>query len=103
MDYEFAKQLRDARFPGSENWYDDGKTIWGGTDTEPPAPTLPELIDALGEKFSYLTKMPGYWRVRISTFDVDDETSGYETDDYDAVTMEDAAAKAWLALNSKGV
>lgn len=103
MNYELAKNLKDAGFPNSQNWYDDGNTMWGGIEMEPPAPTLSELIEACGERFEGLRRCEdpdivtnyiwGAYAYLEGRTDASFEASGK--------TSEEAVAKLWLALNGK--
>jgi hypothetical protein len=83
MNYETAKKLKDAGFPfrrceyaaPSGNWA--GECACCGTATSSPGPsqvvpTLEELIEACGDKFSKLWKMPGgKWGACNPTWDMD--------------------------------
>lgn len=95
LHYEIARKLKNAGFP--YEWDiesdDSGFTEHGGVVYK--APTLSELIEACGEKFSRL----------VQTF----EPKGWEaktTDVFDRFTTigsipEEAVASLWLALNKK--
>lgn len=54
MNYELAKQLKDAGFPHSNTWED--KEHWFERENH-VMPTLEELIEACGEKFCCLYRI----------------------------------------------
>lgn len=117
MNYELAKQLKDAGFPFKVGTYEyrhceghlDSKEEWNdymdkcsGQGGEGQCscichsiPTLSELIEACGEGFNTLTR---YGK---------SVTSGYRAwgwngdDDCDGSTPEEAVARLWLELNKK--
>ena len=96
MNYEQAKQLKDAGFPipkEAENIMEmeesfDGKMI---------APTLSELIEACGEDFFALKVYhePDVEWVAMLRESTDDLSQTF------GKTPEEAVAKLWLALNKK--
>ena len=103
MNYELAKELKDAGFPfkehhpamGMENIIDFGD----GEDYK--VPTLSELIEACGNEFLSLTQISKVlfkenWR--CEWLSNDDEC--VEEDIY-GKTPEEAVAKLWLELNKK--
>ncbi len=83
MNYELAKQLKDAGFPQDECCV-HGKS---GHD-HVFEPSLSELIEACGDEFH------GLWRVMDEWFAKD--ARGLEIK---GSTPEEAVAKLWLALN----
>lgn len=88
MTYELAKQLKDARFPGSENWEfmeDEIRTLR-------PLPTLSELIEACGDEFKVLERVAKNKWIIVGS----DKRNPRLAD-----TPEEAVAKLWLALNKK--
>ena len=118
MEYELAKQLKDAGVPQERTllvWCtcqtdEDAKphhllrirnTLSGYTHGEilgsTAAPTLSELVEACGEPFRGLTKR--------QTAQWDWWASGYANGAVacGGKTADEAAAKLWLALNAKGV
>jgi len=87
MNYELAKQLKDAGFPKLDLVF--------VKDLKHFIPSLSELIDACGDKFHWLNKMK----------------SQYDEDVWNAMalskefgrgkTPEEAVAKLWIKLNKK--
>jgi hypothetical protein len=97
MNYELAKQLKDAGFPNSENWIEANVhekgicMVEGGSSEFSFVPTLSELIEACGDKFHDLCKgLNGRWT--CVSF-----TAVHSKGD----TPEEAVANLWLALNIK--
>lgn len=103
MDYELAKELRDAGFPQQiEGANGDGYFIRQRGCGECRVPTLSELIEACGAYISlqspqYLggeAEKDGYWRAigrngtRCTSF---------------GKTAKEAVARLWLALNKEKV
>jgi hypothetical protein len=108
MDYELAKKLKEARFPQeSVDWYfaQSKKDKWelysgGETPLEMPwykSPSLPELIEACGEKFENLTLEDGKWQCNYWI----DQEGGAEFRDSEGSTPEEAVALLWLSLQGK--
>lgn len=97
MNYELAKQLRDAGFPqcGNGRWIGPpDKIVWRSGDRA-YVPTLEELIEACGDKFFVLnaTNTRGQsntWYAAITNPNTIEAT---------AATAIEAVAKVWLALN----
>lgn len=88
MNYELAKQLKEAGFPQPEYTEDtkgdyysegDGKIIY--------VPTLSELIEACGGGFIYLAKDSNRWDAKSQTYIISKMSS-----------PEEAVAKLWLNL-----
>ena len=106
INYELAKELKDAGFPQNhqfeERAFSSEICIKCGCDGEkehgnlrPCVPTLPELIDACGDGFFSLGRDgSGKWRVNLER-KLGEE---YRTDIDD--TPEEAVAKLWLLLNA---
>lgn len=128
MNYELAKQLKDAGFPQRSGFHASNaencncKTKGLATSCHLAyIPTLSELIEACRENFESLCRVPDgqlvngetgksigvMWRAYPS------DTAYYEElkgdcqkeccGDYLASTPEEAVAKLWLALNEKDV
>lgn len=66
MNYELSKKLKDAGFPQKKSGIfafdevyetDEGNLITGNSAYKP---SLSELIEACGEKFSFIEKQHGY-------------------------------------------
>ena len=103
MNYELAKELKDAGFPqdGKEGLYVDfeGKVEFEGDPKNPKiedlfyCPTLSELIEACGDKFIQLEKSLNWWAIG--------EDEPLEPQQYEGNTPEEAVARLWLALNKK--
>jgi len=99
MNYELAKQLKDAGFPQRDaDWYtSDGQ--WIPENEREYIPTLSELIEACGEHFYGLLRGVGDgWQAG--------ESWNYDFFDLnkticDGSTPEEAVAKLWLELNKK--
>jgi len=90
MTYELAKQLKDAGFPGGEDWAmkDNGSNLYY-------IATLSELIEACGDDFILLmhsTNLP-----ENDAWVVWKKTGGMTF----GKTPEEAVAKLWLELNRK--
>jgi len=83
MNYELAKQLKDAGFPQSK-YCDHCGTDFG----DKYEPTLSELIEECGDDISYLEKKVNGWMVSNSMGLVE----------VVAPTPEEAVAKLWLKL-----
>lgn len=96
MNYELAKELKEARFPqtvGHEKvFHTYAHFIGGPADDEElyPQPTLSELIEACGD---------GFWTLSRSSVDSWIATDGVIRDCVGA-TPEEAVARLWLALNT---
>jgi hypothetical protein len=91
MNYELAKQLKDAGFLANRNFVHKSEIL--------PDPYLSELIRECGKKFHMLVR----WG--------DDSYKAHERYDFDmeqfmgeqgsGKTPEEAVAKLWLSLNKK--
>lgn len=92
ISYELAKKLREAGFPNLQSRNDDVLLDYAESIT------LEELIDACGDKFSYLSKKHGGWQAN-SIFIVKDNVAGQE--EWIGKTSLEAVANLWLALNKK--
>lgn len=96
MDYELAKQLKDAGFPlesikndGSASMYQTRSFFTADSDRAYMIPTLSELIEACGEDMFELRRNPG------KKWFAGDGESLYGT----GKTPEEAVANLYLALN----
>lgn len=92
MDYQLAKQLADSGFPYK----------WEKTDenNEPfEAPTLSELIEACGDNFVKLEKVPSGWGAFGRMEKYTDLTS--DTMQCGGLTPDVAVARLYLALNAR--
>lgn len=111
MNYELAKELKDAGFPLKYTKviyaifdlivYDGDEEVKkeGGFADYAIMPTLSELIEACGEGFYSLTKSVNGWfavdRRTMSKKDIEKSRSGVGT------TPEEAVARLWFALQNK--
>lgn len=100
MNYKLAKQLQDAGFPDSENWYEDGIGFVKSEgeylhEVEFEVPTLSELIEACGDKFRDLSLMSQDWITYGFRIELDELYTAR------GKTAEEAVAKLWLELNKK--
>lgn len=108
MNYELAKELKDAGFPqelgmGSDyyiNGATDNRHYKQNTDpavNDVKVPTLSELIEACGEEFHSLHRFKEGWQCRKPSEgwgnDYEVQSSG--------TTPEEAVARLYLALNKK--
>ena len=107
MDYELAKQLKDAGFPqyGDFMWVESYGRIerWPTTNIGQypsysllcTAPTLSELIEACGKDFKKL------WRHSNGILSAHSGTlSGKDAFQKDGETPEEAVARLWLAIKA---
>jgi hypothetical protein len=94
MNYELAKQLKDAGFPQQENSYQAIQTYPAkNAGVIPYYPSLSELIEACGDRFNSVCREPdGMWWA-------DWESKPLELEGDRATTPEEAVARLWLALN----
>jgi hypothetical protein len=109
MNYELAKQLKDAgfpqTFPDGRWYYDNLKELCQSCEdhgdvhtdqTHGIVPTLEELIEACGEEFgsvSLIVDDSSVKRWECQKWDGSDE--------YECSTPLEAVARLWLALNKK--
>lgn len=106
MNYELAKQLKEAGFPQPNANNSDGLNGYKGTSHQGKwltiingywfidgvyIPTLSELIEACGDEFAYLKR---YWPSKIWE-------AGCDTFEQQDSSPEEAVANLWLALNKK--
>lgn len=108
MDYELAKQLKNAGYPQVWNdgvWFqykrmrepdiytqdtEYGYPIRDTTKTEAIIiPTLSEIIEACGDDFLYLSRDAGRWDAKANTFIVSKMSS-----------PEEAVARLWLKIKA---
>jgi len=114
MNYELAKQLKDAGFPQKEhNAIFKTASLGFSTDVNGPnttfySPTLPELIEACGNDFDSLRvnkfftnskKFIAYFEALNSNQPEPIKARGMNG--FDGDTPEEAVAKLWLELNKK--
>lgn len=108
MNYELAKELKDAGFPQKER-----SIIVGNEDSfvaDPTrlnewlyAPTLSELIEACGERFAGIEKDPvvrGAEEWSAAAWVELEGDDGRQVSEF-GPTPEEAVARLWLALNKK--
>lgn len=93
ISYKLAKQLKDKRYPGSEDWKEEKGKMYFGFDNV-LEPTLSELIESCGDSFKLLTRFKEDMCIWIAGDDIDH----YITE---GKTPEEAVAKLWLELNKK--
>lgn len=97
MNYNLAKQLKDAGFPQNglgrtlthPGWQEMPKEEWEPTNAY--APTLEELIEACGDKLVSTYNTGSEWQLN--------EEAGSETPQVKGTTLKIAVARLWLALN----
>ena len=121
MDYKLAKQLKDAGFPQETLWYwieENGKWSletedhWNTVDGEwgmcrdikdmqhVSSPTLPELIEACGEKFEELVRFDSnVWQANPCGGNYQDLVCRGEKLTF--ATPEEAVSFLWLKINKK--
>ena len=101
MDYTLAKELKEAGFPGSEEWKEK-KVGEGHFQIQMPEPlmhelrpTLSELIRACGDEFQALMKEYSHAgdRYTCSSFHRHEHGTGS--------SPEEAVARLWLALSRR--
>ena len=92
MNYELAKELKEAGFPMRNQTGFDLETGKEVTELPVPVPTLSELIKECGTKFSSLLKMDrgGWWAKDFG----ENLGRGY--------SPEEAVARLWLIMNKNG-
>lgn len=105
MNYELAKQLKDAGFPHHWCSEDDCSCLVNGDSTKGTAcfPTLEELIEACGKRFSIL-----HMRHRGASaawgnhkWHAAAEPTSEDSNHVFADSPTEAVALLWLALNEK--
>lgn len=101
MNYELAKQLKDAGFPQKGNGlmlvrkgWETNKVVNYGVGNS-YAPTLEELIEACGDKLVSAYNNGKEWLLN--------EEAGSEVPQVSGSTLTEAVARLWLALNKKGI
>jgi len=104
MNYELAKQLKDAGFPQSKQWGEitdiDNKVV-GFVDKygNKIVPTLEELIDACGEEFGELVCLSNLGsNGSITEWWATQKEEGLQGQ---GETPTEAVARLWLELNKK--
>lgn len=100
IEYELAKELKDAGFPKSQLWKEapNGDEFVFVDDDSRAVPTLSELIEACGKKvdgkFFRLEANPHSWTAEYVRFGMCQFT-------FQMPTPEEAVARLYLALNKK--
>lgn len=115
MTYELAKELKDARFPQRPHTPLSIPRMGIQEIEHVDLPTLSELVEACGEGFESLARIPNvqllngrtgepigvYWYAypteEAYTGDCVVDCCGYKS----GTTPEEAVARLWLALNKK--
>lgn len=87
MNYDLAKELKDAGFPQIESEAPTG--IGDGKGNACRLPTLSELIEACGDSFHALGHIGKEWQAVANNGLMRNE----------AKTPEEAVARLWLVLN----
>ena len=112
MNYELAKQLKDAGFPqeGKGLYWEPTYFGYTGEKVDKPKtehcvylPTLSELIESCGDKFGQLVqcdrfKGEGWFAIGCPTKWEDDGVLNIQEE---GETPEEAVAKLWLKLNKE--
>ena len=107
MEYELAKELKDAGFPQMQTIvdFDANKTEIGGTGSSKIVgkelvyiPTLEELIEACGDRFAMIGRDGNYWYARA---DEPCNECWFCEPNGDGLNPAEAVARLWLALNKK--
>ena len=105
MNYELAKELKEAGFPQGLDDHSSGKWICsdgtpndhkGGCGDDVPEyyfPILPELIEAVGEELALLINAGKWW------FAQGFGNAKEPPPNFIGKTPKEAVAKLWLALN----
>lgn len=98
MNYELAKQLKDAGFPQhlDPTWVEDEGVV--SSLGYSLLPTLSELIEACKEDFVTLRKTSNGWEATGHKVVEDKERTIAA---YSCETPEEAVAKLWLFFNEK--
>jgi hypothetical protein len=98
MDYELAKQLRDAGFPNSMPSFAPKHL------GDIRIPTLSELIAACGDSLNYMRRMT----IRTGETEISDGWEVCQSVDkgetarlIQEFSLEEAVAKLWLSLNKR--
>lgn len=110
MNYELVKQLKDAGFPQSEDWF-NGRESGYSTDCmitkcaggEMSVPNLSELIEECGDDGIFLWKYNKVWCAKAVDPVYHCFTDEYIDDKFSpqkGSTPEEAVAKLWLELNN---
>lgn len=100
MNYELARQLKDAGYPQDERLSANGVFWDSETNTTVCFPTLRELIYACNDKFFELASpvalKGALWGASMAL-----ENSYIPSDLSTGATPEEAVAKLWLRINEK--
>lgn len=94
MEYELARQLKDAGFPqeGAGKRVADPEKIFATREDFAYVPTLDELIEACGNRFEGLTRDDnGIWGGQANSMNTISLGS----------TPTETVARLWLSLNSQ--
>ncbi len=100
MNYELAKELKEAGFPQKRagTFYNPEDSI-DGSFQRCYAPDLEELLEACGEKFGGLVRLQnGRWNAATPVLDTGMSYGNPATEIEEADPIS-AVAKLWLALN----
>ena len=110
ISYDTAKQLNNAAFEMKAASYNDIVSSRPDIWREPRQgaswyllPTLSQLIDACGQGYIALERMPKGWHASKTPPELDNDPDyfgGNEIESGYQPTPEEAVAKLWLALNS---
>jgi hypothetical protein len=97
MDYELAKELKDAGFPQEKC----SSLIYQGKSEAIGCPTLEELIEKCGDGFAQLHRrwVNGTYHAFGGEYLVGPSKWQFELMDYP--TADEAVARLWLTLNKK--
>lgn len=113
MDYELAKELKDAGFPqdgatcfddpytccAHSMYYKQGIAEGGGRNEEPYFPTLEELIEACMESVPVSLQL--WWDKERGWLASYNNFSAGTNDAFTGPTPTEAVARLWLALKRK--
>ena len=96
MDYELAKELKEAKFPKSKDWVEHSTLMKGNYFMVDGygVPNLSELIEACGEDFDRLI-------LRSPTINPFWEAYNLKDERERGKSPEEAVAKLWLVINKK--
>lgn len=105
ITYELVKQLKDAGFMqkiGTHS-FDSVRLILEGKELGEPCyiPTLSELIESCGEKFTSLWKMQEGWQAKYMKGIIDNSSNPVVIIRGNGSTPEEAVARLFLELNKK--
>ena len=96
MNYELAKQLREAGFPNSKDWDIGGFDENGLPEMiDGVLPTLSELIEACGDNIYSI------YRHKKDEWQAHSNSDQWDTEITHGKTPEEAVARLWLEINKK--